>query len=266
MSEQSLSAVIGAMTETEAGLTAAVPENWAQGRTAYGGFTAALLLAAARHGRADLPPLRSALINFTGPLSAPPRLTSELLRQGRNVTTIDTRAWIGEAVAAQGVFSFGAAQDSHVRQDCPAPAAPAPEDTPPFFPPEMTRLPARFFGNFDLRRIEGSLPFAGAARGHVRVWARHRDPALFATPEGLIGIADMLPPAVFMRMRRVGANSSMTWICNVMQEDLTTRDGWWMMETDLTAAANGYSSQVMRVWNTDGDLVVDGMQSVVVFA
>jgi len=32
-----------------------VPENWAQGRTAFGGFTGALLVNAARRDRPDLP-------------------------------------------------------------------------------------------------------------------------------------------------------------------------------------------------------------------
>ena len=39
-----------------------------------------------------------------------------------------------------------------------------------------------------------------------------------------------------------------------------------MMETQLTAGNGGYSSQVMRVWNTDGNMVADGMQSVIIFA
>jgi hypothetical protein len=39
-----------------------------------------------------------------------------------------------------------------------------------------------------------------------------------------------------------------------------------MLDTVLTAAQDGFSSQVMRVWNTDGDLVAEGMQSAVIFA
>jgi hypothetical protein len=88
---------------------------------------------------------------------------------------------------------------------------------------------------------------------------------MWTRPEGLIGIADVLPPAVFPMCRKPGPNSSVTWICNLLSGTPGTRDGWWMLETDLTAARDGFSSQVMRGWNTDGELVIDGMQSVVIF-
>ena len=265
MTDLTLAAAFAAATPTDGGLRYPVPENWAQGRTAYGGFSAAMLLDAARRGQGDLPPLRSALINFTAPVSGQPVVGTELLRQGRNVTTINARARDGQAVTAQGTFSFGAAQDSHVSAGCPAPEAGRPEDTEPFLPPHVPRPPARFFENFDVRLIAGHRPFVGADRGHTRVWARHHDVESRDTIEGLLCIADLLPPAVFPMLTRIGPNSSMNWICNFLSERPDTRDGWWMIETDLTAAQDGYSSQVMRIWNTDGDLVVEGMQSVIVF-
>ncbi len=265
MTEMTMSGVLDAMDGTAAGLTAPVPVNWTQGRTAYGGFSSALLLAAARHERPDLPPLRSALINFTGPVGEPPLLTSQVLRQGRNVTTIQARADIAGKTAALGTFSFGTAQVSELSQGFPAKNAPAPEDTEPFIPAHVARGPVAFFRNFDTRLIEGARPITGADRGYARVWSRHRDPAMNDRIEGLLSIADVLPPAVFPMLRTPGPNSSMNWICNVLTDEPRTRDGWWMIETDLTAAQGGYSSQVMRVWNSDGELVVDGMQAVVIF-
>ena len=83
--------------------------------------------------------------------------------------------------------------------------------------------------------------------------------------EGLIAVADLPPPAIYPTLRKPGPNSSMNWIFNVMSDDIATRDGWWLLEHQLTAGRDGYSSQVMRVWNTDGDLIVDGMQSVIIF-
>lgn len=265
MSETTLSQVLDAPDATDDSPRFAVPDNWKQGRTAYGGFTSALLLAAARRVQVDLPPLRSALINFTAPVTASPDISVDIFRQGRNVTTVNTQARIDGKVAAQGTFSFGVAQNSHVTVDRPAPESSTPEQTDPYFPPGMTRAPARFFDNFEVRLIDGHLPFMGADRGYIRVWARYRDPAMWTRPEGLIGIADVLPPAVFPMCRQPGPNSSMTWICNFLSGTPSTRDGWWMLETDLTAARDGFSSQVMRGWNTDGELVIDGMQSVVIF-
>jgi hypothetical protein len=47
-----------------------IDENWKQGRTAYGGLTAALLHAAIVNSYDNLPPLRTAQINFVGPTMA----------------------------------------------------------------------------------------------------------------------------------------------------------------------------------------------------
>lgn len=265
MTEQTFNDVLAQAEQVNGALIYPAPENWRQGRTAYGGFTAALCLDATLRGHSELPPLRSMLVDFTAPVTDAPAITTEILRAGRNVTTINTRAMVGGAVAAQATLAFGAAQTSELRVDCPAPEAVAPEDTEPYFPPKMTRSPVRFFDNFEIRLIEGARPFSGASRGYVRVWARHRDPAARVGIVPLVCMADLLPPAAFPMLKTIGPNSSITWICNILTENTHSRDGWFMIETDLTAARDGYSTQVMRMWNTDGELVAEGMQSVIIF-
>lgn len=104
-----------------------IPDSWKQGRTAYGGLSAALLLARARGDHPELPPLRSALVNFTGPLTSAPDLTTEVLRAGRNVTTVYARADIEGQAACTATFSFGAARESHLSVDCDAPTSPIPK-------------------------------------------------------------------------------------------------------------------------------------------
>ena len=61
-----------------------IAPEWLQGRTAYGGLSAAIALASAKAGYADLPPLRSAQIAFVGPLSGDVTATPALLRRGKN--------------------------------------------------------------------------------------------------------------------------------------------------------------------------------------
>lgn len=264
MNDMTFGDILKSAEETPEGLRFAVTDNWKQGRTAYGGFTAGLLLAAARKALPDLPPLRSVLINFTGPVTSSPTVTTRVLRQGRNVTTVQVEAFCEEMLCAQSTFSFGLAQESHIRHDLPAPGAPQPDEVEDFLPPNIP-LPINFFKNFDAKLIEGNRPFTGADHGYIRAWVRHRDETVRQTAEGLMSLADVLPPAVFSKARKLGPNSSMNWICNFLSENSTSRDGWWMMETDLTVARDGFSSQVMRMWNADGDLVIDGMQSVVIF-
>ena len=265
MQDDSLTDIIAKLQEEEAGLRAPITDNWKRGRTCFGGMTAALLLETALREVPDLPPLRSAMIDFTGPVTEPALLTGQLLRKGRNMTTVESRAQIGDQVVGVGNFSFGHAQDSGIDVPCPAPDAPPPEDTPSMIPPAGRSLAPGFHHNFDIRLIEGKLPGMGATRGYMRAWARHRDPASRAGEVSQLCIGDILPPAVFPLFPKMGPNSSVKWLFNRVDTDLSTDDGWWQVESEVTAASDGYSSQTMRMWSTDGRLVADGMQSVIVF-
>ncbi|WP_170425188.1 thioesterase family protein [Ruegeria arenilitoris] len=265
MSELTLSQTLESAERVDDTQNYPLPPNWMQGRTGFGGFTAALLLHAARAQHPDLPPLRSAMINFTAPVTEGPDVSAEVLRQGRNVTTLLSRAQVAGRTAAVGTFSFGAPQQSQIAVEHPAKTAPNPEDTPSYLPQGLTKAPIPFLDNFDLQLIDGQLPFAGSDNGYNRVWARHRDPKMRGKLEGLIALADVLPPMVFPLLKAPTVNSSMNWMINLLSESVQTRDGWWLMENHLTAGRDGYSSQVMRMWNTDGELVVDGMQSVIIF-
>ncbi|MCA8885628.1 MAG: thioesterase family protein, partial [Hyphomonadaceae bacterium] len=64
------------------------PVEWSQGRTLYGGITAALAYEAVRRSHDALPPLRSAQFTFVGPASGRLRFTTALLRRGRSSTLI----------------------------------------------------------------------------------------------------------------------------------------------------------------------------------
>ncbi|MGB0820880.1 MAG: acyl-CoA thioesterase domain-containing protein, partial [Parvibaculales bacterium] len=68
--------------------TANLPETWKQGRTAFGGITSALLLAAILNDHDDLPPLRTMQINFIGPAVDELTVTSKVLRRGKNNVTL----------------------------------------------------------------------------------------------------------------------------------------------------------------------------------
>jgi hypothetical protein len=59
-----------------------LPADWLQGRTAYGGLSAALCLQATVRSHADLPPLRSAQFCFIGPATGELDIAAAVLRQG----------------------------------------------------------------------------------------------------------------------------------------------------------------------------------------
>ena len=245
-------------------LTCPVPDGWRQGRTAYGGITSALSYAAAKHDFPDTLPLRSAMINFIGPVSGDPVFKSKLLRQGKNVTSVQTDAAVDGACVATSTFIFGAERDSVMQADFPAPKAPKPSDCQDFAPEQFRKFLPAFTQNFDMKFIAGSRPAMGADEGYIRVWSRHTDPASQTGMASLLCIGDVLPPASAARMKKMGPISSVNWMMNFLAPPVT-KDGWWHIESRETATNGGYSSQVMRFWNTDGVLVAEGMQAVAIF-
>lgn len=244
---------------------AQIPEGWRQGRTAYGGLTAGLSLIAAQKQFEDLPPFRSATINFIGPVTGDPVFTSRKLRQGRNVTSIETEGKVEGKTVSSCTFIFAHMRESEITVGCPAPEAPEPEHCEAFTPKGAEAFVPAFFNRFDTRLIEGSRPMSGAEQGYIRTWSRHGDAASRGGIASLLTLGDVLPPSAAPLFKQLGAISSVNWIFTVLTDTPTTHEGWWHVETKLTAAAGGYSSQVMRIWNTEGELVAEGMQCVAIF-
>ena len=204
------------------------------------------------------------MINFIGPVSGNPVFTSKLLRQGKNVTSVQTDGHVGDACISTSTFIFGAERESILHAEFPAPDAPAPEDCPDFAPEAFRKFLPAFTQNFDMKLIAGHRPATAASEGYMRAWARHTDPASQTGLASLLCIGDILPPASAARMKAMGPISSVNWMVNFLAPPVT-KDGWWHIESKETATSGGYSSQVMRFWNTDGVLVAEGMQAVAIF-
>ncbi|MEP1229770.1 MAG: thioesterase family protein [Litorimonas sp.] len=247
-----------------------ITQNWKQGRTCYGGLTLALAYDAALKTINPLPPLRSIQINFVGPVTHNPIFTAQILRQGRNVTSAHVTGVVEEIAGepkhvASANFIFGTARISDLSVKLRAPSAPSPQACDPFTSPTSASLVPQFFHNFDTRLIAGKPPMSGALEGYIRTWSRHKDPASREGLASLLCISDVLPPAAMPMFKKMGPISSMNFTLNILADTPKTQDGWWHIETHLSAAQDGYSSQTMRIWNTNGQLVAEGMQCVAIF-
>jgi len=251
--------------KSEGGWTTSIPPHWKQGRTAYGGLSTALAYEAASLTHKDLPPLRFANISFVGPVASDPLYKTQILRQGRNVTSVESKAYVEGGVVLSTNFAFGSGRESDLNVDFKAPSAPPPSECEPFTPEFARDFVPQFFHNFDTRLIGGQRPTTGADKGYIRTWSRHFDEDSRSGVASLLCLADVLPPAAMPMFTRMGPVSSMTWIVNLLSDPPQTEDGWWQIESELTAAREGYSTQVMRIWNSQGQLVVEGMQSVTLF-
>jgi acyl-CoA thioesterase len=237
------------------GFTATIGQEWLQGRTAYGGASAALALAAAKATFPDLPPLRSVQIAFVGPLSGEVQMAPALLRRGKNSAFVGCDINGNDGIGLRALFLFMSSRESAISYaDLAVPS----HDPPESYPVDPARLPQGFLQNFDLA--------AGAKRdaGFLR-WARLREREDVDPEVELLAIADGLPPAAMALAKEWGPISTTTWQINLVTDTPRTRDGWWLLSDDTLHAGHGSSSQNMTIWNRDGDAVATATQSVALF-
>ncbi len=259
----SFAATLAGVEPREGGFALTVPDDWHQGRTAYGGFSTALALSAARQQcGAGLPPLRSAAISFIGPLFGPVEIRARKLRQGKNATWASAEILRDGAVGLSASFVFMRPVPSALHlNDCPAPAdAVPPEDAVVVEP--APHSPSFFKEHIDMRY---ATPRSLEKRPEVCRWVRLMEREGLDAVTELLLVADVAPPAVLPMLDSRAPASSMLWQANLLTDNPETRDGWWLLRSRASYAANGCSSQIMEVWNAMGEPVMTGMQSMAVF-
>lgn len=245
------------------GLTLVVPETWHQGRTAYGGFSSALALAAAqRVGGESLPPLRSAQLAMLAPVAGAVEVTARVERQGRNATWISAAIHGDKGLAFTGSFVFMGAVESalHINE------RPGPERlVRPGDAREVSysrHTPAFLANNFECRH---ALPPSEHPRAELCRWVRLVEGAGLDPMVEMLLVGDALPPGVMPRIHAAVPISTMHWQANLLTPVPASEDGWWLLRSVGDYAEQGCSSQRMAIWNTRGEPVMAGMQSIALF-
>ena len=234
--------------------------GWLQGRTMYGGTSSFIAYCAAIRSFPDLPPLRAAQIGFIGPVGEAVEARATMLRTGKSVSHVETTLWCDGALAHRATWLFGRARDANGGH----PAARlegliAPEDSAPIR--KGSFMPA-FTDRMDMRH--GLAPDQ-AQPATLRRWVRLKERDGLDSLAELVAIGDALPPGSMRAMERPGPISSINWSLTLLGENPATRDGWWLLETASNHMADGFSSETLRLWNTDGTEVMRGLQSVAIF-
>ncbi|MBY0422584.1 MAG: thioesterase family protein [Parvularculaceae bacterium] len=260
---QSYSELVGGMRAEGKGFHATISQDWAQGRTTFGGLTAALCLEAVLRETPGLPPLRSAQIAFIGPAGGPVTVAVKTLRAGRSMTFVEADLFAEAGLATRALFAFGVSRDSVFDRRFAPDATMPPPDACPVFIPEG-RGPA-FAAHFEQKLAKGARPITGSSEHDHFIWIRHRDPEATTIP-ALLALADMPPPAVLPMFKAPAPISSVTWIVNFLDAAPQTEDRWWLVESRAENARQGFSSQDMMVWNARGEAVIAARQQVAIFA
>ena len=270
-----------AKTDAEGRTNYQLYPDWMQGRAVYGGLSAALCLDGVLKQHDDLPPLRSATINFIGPGDDGVTVESKVLRRGKSVSFVQAELVSGSGLIAHTVFGFGAARQSRLDENFgdelyqSYSSAPSPEQCESYFPEResfcseeefilaRSKLPP-FQQYFEVRIARGIRPFTSCDETSFDLWIRHRDPAANDL-QALLAIADMPPPAIMSALKKPSPMSSMSWMINLLEREPKSDSGWWLLGSYAEHAKDGYSSQNMTIHNDQGELVIVGRQNVAVF-
>ncbi|MCB2078783.1 MAG: thioesterase family protein [Novosphingobium sp.] len=243
------------------GFRLSVPETWYQGRTAYGGFSTALALSAAMRADGELPPLRSAQVSMIAPVNGDVEARARVVRRGRNATWVFAEIAGESGVGFTASFVFMGPVESSVHlNDRPAPNG--------LIPPEEASALSRVRGAVFLRNhfdVRFALPRSAEKRPEMCWWLRLRDATGLDPMVGLILCADGLPPGVMPLLSPTVPVSTMHWQVNLLTVTPATRDGWWLLRSTGDYAEQGCSSQRMAIWNSDGQPMLAGLQSVALF-
>lgn len=243
--------------------TITLPPDWLQGRTAYGGLSAALCVQATLKAHPDLPPLRSAQFSFIGPASGALRITPKLLRQGKSAAFIGVDLEGDSGLAVRATLCFGAGRElPHDHRLHPMPATPPRETCPNFFVYEQR---PNFMAHFEGRLAGGGLPITGSPRPEMLVWLRHRDTRTPGNLVSLMALADALPPVAFATFKEAVPISTMTWAVDLLTPQLDNPSGWWLIRGEAETIAEGYSAQTAVIWHPDGRPVISARQQVAIF-
>jgi len=238
--------------------------TWTQGRSAFGGLSAAFAVTAMRKQLPPSLPLRSLMVSFIAPLPAGTvQVQARIQRQGRNVTQMSAEVFSDGRLCLQAMAAFGVARDE-LRVTAP-PANPESRDSGMQIDQHRKRMP-EFLQYFDGAWLGNGLPFSGKRSNELNMWVRHRASTEHFADEKLVTIADIPPPVVlsWFDTPPVPA-SSLTWSLEFVQPAAKIDSDWFYLQFTNEAAAEGYTQQSGRIYSEAGTLCALSRQCMVYF-
>lgn len=238
--------------------------GWTQGRTIFGGYTAA---AAAVLACSHLPEykLRTMQAQLLAPIVAEV-VNGELivLRRGRTMAFCEVRIHQDNALRAVFSYAFANARESIA---VPGPAAPefqAPEKALEL--PYLEGLTPEFTKHLEYRFCEGGIPFRGGDEASFGGYVRFRKSAESPmTISELIAMLDTWPCPTLCLLNRPVPGSTATWTAHLIEAPKTSASDYYKFRYRTLAAKDGFSTVLGQLWDQSGKLVAFSEQTSVVF-
>jgi acyl-CoA thioesterase len=261
-----LSQVLDSLARREGVCTVAVPDDWMQGRSVFGGLQAALALRAMRGFVSAELPLRVLQTTFVAPVAGTLDIHAQVLRAGKGTTHAEARLVADGQTTTLVVGVFGRGRPSKAEVIPPPPAAPGPEAQRAIEFPFVEGLSPAFGRHFKMRWLSGPAPFTGSTLAPEALIEVSFADGVATTEAHVVAIADVIPPLALSMLTRPAPGSSVTWTLEMLVDSFDALPlAGWLVEAEVRAGRNGYTSQSSTIFAPDGQPVAMSHQSMVVF-
>jgi hypothetical protein len=273
--EQGLSMTVDAAETADGSFRASwpVPDAWQQGRGAWGGLVIgasirALALVNPEPGRA----VRTISCHMFGPVpNGDCSIAVAPVRRGAAMSTWSVSIWDPSgARCTESIVITGGSRGEDIAfpewGTATMPKAPGWEHVPavPVGPP----MGPVFGPHLEFRPIAG-LPFSGS-EARALGWSRfteHAAPQVERgwTAEELLAIVDGWWPAGYVRLPAPRTMATVSFSAHLLADPASVPIGEpVLMESAVTSAYEGFTSELRRLWSVDGRVLVENLQSIVV--
>jgi len=242
-----------------------LPASWTQGRTLYGGLTAAMLLKALESKVDVSKSLRALNIAFSAPTMPDLKFSiqTELLREGKSIAQWQARLIQNGVVCVQvqAVFGMPVATDLEIHTFL-APDVGVLENAR-FYPGEGA---PGFTQYFEMGQTQGEPPLAGGSSLYLGGYMRFRHQPQKMSVCHLVAAIDVWPPATMMQMKTLKAGSTVNWTMQFPQPlpemDVKTFLGY---QAKIEFSRDGFGITHARIWNAQGELLALSQQTIIVY-
>ena len=250
-----------AKTSSELSISA----SWSQGRSAFGGLTAALVLAHIE-SQADVAgrDLLTINIHFCGPTLAdePCEFRHKVLSLGKSVIQVEGQLLQNGEVKTEVVTCFGKPRFATLEVKPALKIFPEKSIQVPFLADFMPY----FVQHLDMKYTSEQMPYSGSQEAHVSGWVRFSEPPKVFSNAALVALIDAWPPAVLPLLKRVAPSSSITWNIEFLHPHAELDESDYIYyECKAVQAAAGYAHTEAEIHNSNGQLIALSRQLVGVY-
>ncbi len=238
-----------------------IPEGWLQGRSVFGGVSAALVVALGATLAEDRR-LRTMSIHLVRPvLSGEVVGEVALIRAGRNVSFIEVRLLQGEAECARATLVYVVPNPEALHIPAPHAFPSTPPETLPAMPRNSVLIP-EFVQHVEMRWLSGHPPFSGAEDGDFTGFCRFLGPA--GGPEGLVALLDVWPAPPLSMLTRPAPASTVNWTAHLLEVP-ESLDDWCYYTYKTVAGEGGYHTCAGLLYDAKGVFLAYSEQLVALY-